>query len=125
MKIGIISHSPLWTTGFGVTCNRIAQSLINAGHTVSSLGLGEGENVFERCPFKIYQVEWAREHGGLAAFINAEKLDIILINFDINATGYFIRFCNLLNWKGKIFAHVVMAGFPVYEDLLQPLRGIV
>ncbi|HTH83009.1 MAG TPA: glycosyltransferase family 4 protein [Mucilaginibacter sp.] len=124
MKIGIISHSPLWTTGFGVTCNQLAQGLINSGHTVCCLAIGEGENVLEGHTFKIYQVDWPKAHSGLVALINDERPDVILINFDINATSYFINFCKTAGWQGKVFAHIVMDGFPVYENLLHTMRGI-
>lgn len=123
MKIGIISQSPLWTTGFGVTCNRIAHSLINSGHTVCCFGLGEGEDSNEY-PFKIYQVDWPQAYNRLSVFLREENPDTILINFDINAVAYFINYCKLLKWNKKIFAHLVMDGFPVYEKLLEPLREI-
>jgi len=124
MKIGIISHSPLWTTGFGVTCSCIANALSNACHDVYCFCLGEDELPEKTSSFKIYNANWSKAYADLSAFLKQETPDTLIINFDINAVGYFIKFCKLLSWRGDIFAHIVMDGFPVYDDLLQTIKNI-
>jgi glycosyltransferase involved in cell wall biosynthesis len=124
MKVGIISHSPLWTTGFGVTSGRIARSLLDSGHIVCCFSLGETPVLSGQPPFNIYPAEWTSAYNDFSGFLNTESPDVLLINFDINAAGYFIRFCKLLKWKGKLFGHIVLDGFPVYETLLEPLKDL-
>jgi hypothetical protein len=53
-----------------------------------------------------------------------ENPDAIIINFDINAVCYFLNYCKLLKWNKRIYAHLVMDGFPVYEKLQKDFVGL-
>lgn len=124
MKIVIISQSPLWTTGFGVTCNKIAFSLANAGHHVTCFSLGEDSNEKQEHPFAIYPVAWSQAYNELSFVLKNIKPDVILINFDINAVRYFMNFCTSLSWEKNVYAHLVIDGFPVHNDMINVIKKI-
>jgi hypothetical protein len=129
MKIAIISHSPQWTTGFGITCRRIAESLSNSGHEVICFSLGELEDYDSPSHnIRIWPTSWPKAFERLRLLFTEERPESIIINFDIKAVAYFIKFCKLLDYNKPIYAHIVVDGFPVYDDIIKEisqLSGII
>jgi glycosyltransferase involved in cell wall biosynthesis len=124
MKIAIISHSPVWTTGFGTTCFQIAFSLSSMGHNVFCLSLGERDEARElkMYPFRILPIKWENSLKEFATFFIDECPDAILFNFDINAIAYLSNICTAAGYSKKKFAHVVIDGFPVKGNLINALH---
>jgi glycosyltransferase involved in cell wall biosynthesis len=130
MNIGIISHSPAWTSGFGTTCNKIAHSLSNAGHTVTCFCVGEFAEIIEvdsdDYPFKIWKPGLERSNliNSVGKFLEIINPDVVVINYDIAATAQFIKFCKVSNWNKKIFAHIAIDGFPAYGHVITTVKGL-
>ncbi len=125
MKIGLFSHHPAWTTGFGVTANRIALSLSKLGHDVVCVGFAFGivSSKEDKDSGKPYRV-WSgcldkMEARGVGEFLEQENPDMIFVNFDISAAIYFISLLKYHKYSKKVYAHLVLDGFPVSPSFLE------
>ncbi|MDB5119780.1 MAG: hypothetical protein JWN56_998 [Sphingobacteriales bacterium] len=134
MKIGILSHPPTWTTGFGITCKKIALGLSIAGHDVICVGFSFGiitptKDDQGNFPFRIWKGNQEKDEvEAIGNFIGEENPDAILLNYDIAAVGYFISLLKIQKFSKKLFAHLVIDGFPAAHNLLQAideLDGII
>jgi glycosyltransferase involved in cell wall biosynthesis len=130
MKICIISQPANWTTGFGITCCKIATGLSKNGHKVYCAGFAFGivsseETVQPNYNFTIWNGNKEKsEFEAVGNFIREVEPDVIILNFDIAAVVYFLNLLKLNNVKQKIFAHTVLDGFPASEEFIDALAKI-
>ncbi|RVU00432.1 hypothetical protein EOD41_13220 [Mucilaginibacter limnophilus] len=130
MRIGIISHPAYWTTGFGITCRKIATSLSKNGHQVYCAGFSFGIVSSEAADKENFNFTiWsgnkeATELDAVGNFVKEIEPDIIILNFDIGAVEYFLNLLKLNVVKQKIFAHTVLDGFPAAEKYINALKEI-
>jgi glycosyltransferase involved in cell wall biosynthesis len=130
MKICILSHPANWTTGFGITCYKIATGLSKNGYQVYCAGFSFGivspeETAQTNANFTIWNGNKEKtELEAVGNFIKEVEPDVIILNFDIGAVVYFLNLLKLNNVKQKIFAHTVLDGFPASEKFIAALAEI-
>src|SRR5687768_188664 len=126
MKVGIISHAPTVTTGFGVTCRQLALALIYAGHEVVCFGINESHHTADpdlpAC--RIWPVGNGDIDKHFEMFLKVEALDALFINFDITFAHRWHQTARSMGWKGKMGIYFVTDGIPIAKKYLSILNDI-
>ena len=126
MKIGIISDSPLLTTGFGVEAFQAATALTNAEYEVVCFGLkGKATDNTDNLPFRIWDVDIAsRWDVLLKEFFEREKPEQIIILIDLFNLHEIIGYCQSAEWRGITIVYLTPDGLPAYDKYLDDLRQV-
>ena len=127
MRIGIISDSPLLTTGFGVEADQIARALTGAGHEVACLGL-KGCARRDECsglPFRVWHVDVSKEWTALLAkFLAQERVEVLLIIMDLFNLKEVMSYCRRALWSGPTLLYLTPDGIPAYSEYINLLRSV-
>lgn len=126
MKIGIISQSPSITTGFGIVCSQIANALAFANYEVVCFGVSAFGETFDRSkyPYKIWAVGEHNLVQSFSEFLQYEKIEILIISFDILAVQYWVNVAKAVGWQGPIIIYFVVDGLPIEREFLEVLNKV-
>ena len=127
MKVGVISESPLLTTGYGVPTRHLCQRFHAAGHDVTCLGIhqvafGYHENTL---PYRVWPTCPHDEHGLelMPHFLNREQPDVLLL---LNTLPVVNEWAALLRRKFKVLtpamAYWSAEGAPLSPDWFTAFR---
>lgn len=124
MRIGVISDSPLLTTGFGVEAYQTASALAEAGHDVACFGLkGKADDAADDLPFRVWHIDVAsRWDLTLRDFFEQERPDQIVILIDLFNLRQIIDYCQQAAWRGKTIVYLTPDGLPAYDEYVEVLR---
>jgi glycosyltransferase involved in cell wall biosynthesis len=86
IRVGVVSDSPVLTTGYGVVTDVCCRALSEAGHEVIVFGLKHPPDQLERssyfCP--VWPVDPSRPWDAkLRAFASASRLDVLFVYMDV------------------------------------------
>ncbi len=127
MKIGIISESPSLTTGFGIVCNQMVQGLAQAGHEIACFGIRAFGETFDRSkyPCKIWAIGKQDSLPNMATFLQYEKPDLLIINYDITTLSFLVNaFKTILKWHKPIITQILSDGLPISHESLVTLSTL-
>src|SRR5678816_4058202 len=132
MRIALISESPTLATGFARTTRTLAASLTSAGHEVVCYGIGVFGETFDRAayPYRIWAAGLITDdvQSRVGVFLEAEKPDAILLNYDLITVLLWLRTLELIAPRIPLICHAVVDGLPVDQPFLDPLsccKGLI
>jgi len=125
MKLGIISDSPLLTTGFGVEAYQVASALAEAGHDVVCFGLKGRAGDKADGIFRVWNVDPAsRWDLLLKRFFRQEQPEKLIILIDLFNLREIITYCQAAAWSGTTILYLTPDGLPAYDVYIDLLRQV-